>query len=76
MHRESIIKFLNKHVIIGIPIHSRQAPFNFYAKLVEIGENSVLLELNDKSGFKSFKLSEIIEIRLDPRYNNKSGRHH
>ncbi len=74
MHQKDLIPFNGLFVAIGISCYSRTAPFFFYGELLEINEANILLKLDKNSGLKSIRIAEIVDIHLDPKYNNINRR--
>lgn len=71
MQRELITKYHGQNVAIGLRHYSRDAPFFFYGRLLEVNENYCLTELEHGKGFKSINLMEILDIHLDPQYQEE-----
>ncbi len=67
MKKEFINKYLNEHVAVGVK-SARGRPFFFFGKILKISDDDLFLELTGGNGFKIIKLSLIVDVHLDKKY--------
>jgi len=68
MEKRFLINFINENVAIGIDSYRRTRPYFFFGVLLEVNDDSILLELEHKKGFKTLHLTDIVDVHFDKRY--------